>query len=318
MAEVSEPGKGAADPRNLDAACRVRPIQGPEAGERTPGGRRMRNLVIAYRQVPDERVDGYDRTWLALQEAARSVGLRAWRFRSAEADDEFVEFIEGIDEERGEPPAIQVLRRSLDDVAAAVSDRNWREARAPDASGSGDGRVELLCLLREKSLRRGDFVLAGGARSEYYIDARPTTMSAAGQRLIGPLALARIDEQGWNPTAVGGLTLGADPVAYAIAHASAFAGRAIDAFTVRKEPKTHGTARLVEGNLSAGDDVVVVEDVMTSGKSALDAIRSIEAADARVLGVLALVDREAGGGRRLADAGHALTALFTASELLGT
>jgi orotate phosphoribosyltransferase len=279
----------------------------------------MRTLVIVYRQVPGERVDVYDRTWLALEQAAWSVGLRAWRFRSAEAGDEFIEFIEGIDEERGAPPAIQVLRRSLEGVAPAVSDRNWREAPPPDdGSGIGDGRVELLGLLREKSLRRGDFVLSGGARSEYYIDARPTTMSAAGQRLIGRLALARIDEQGWHPTAVGGLTLGADPVAYAIAHASAFTGRAIDAFTIRKEPKTHGTARLVEGNLSAVDNVVVVEDVMTSGKSALDAIRAIEAADARVLGVLAVVDREAGGARHLADAGHALTALFTARELLGT
>ena len=278
----------------------------------------MRNLNIAYRLVPAERVDVYDRTWLALQEAARSAGFRAWRFRSSEAGDEFIEFIEGFDAERDASLPIQVLRRSLDGVAPSVSDRSWRAAPPPDAgSAQGDGRVELLRLLREKSLQRGEFELSGGTRSGYYIDARPTTMSAAGQRLIGRLGLARIDEQGWNPAAVGGLTLGADPVAYAIAHASASAGRPIDAFTVRKEAKTHGTARLVEGNLSAGDEVVVVEDVMTSGKSALDAIRSVEAAGARVLGVLAIVDREAGGARRLADAGHALTALFTARELLG-
>jgi orotate phosphoribosyltransferase len=95
-----------------------------------------------------------------------------------------------------------------------------------------DDRARLRELLRERSLQQGDFTLASGARSSYYIDARPTTMSGAGQRLIGRLGLAALDAAGWRPAAVGGLTLGADPVAYAIAHAAALDGRSLDAFTV--------------------------------------------------------------------------------------
>src|SRR3954468_5036348 len=102
-------------------------------------------------------------------------------------------------------------------------------------------REELANLLRERSLRTGDFILSSGVRSTYYIDGRLTTMSGHGQRLIGRVGLAELDGAGLSPDAVGGLTLGADPVAYAIAHAAAIAGRTLDAFTVRKQPKTHGT-----------------------------------------------------------------------------
>ena len=181
---------------------------------------------------------------------------------------------------------------------------------------SQDERETLRELLRARSVRTGDFVLASGARSSYYIDARLTTMSGSGQLLIGRLALAGIDAAGWAPEAVGGLTLGADPVAYAIAHAAAIAGRAIDAFTVRKEAKGHGTGRLIEGNLRAGSRVLVVEDVITSGESAAKAIRTVHEAGARVIGVLAVVDREEGGRARLEADGYQVVTLFTASELL--
>src|SRR5690606_19313538 len=117
---------------------------------------------------------------------------------------------------------------------------------------SGDDRTLLLELLRARSVRTGEFVLSSGATSSYYIDARLTTMSGSGQLLIGRLGLAAVDAQGWSPEYVGGLTLGADPVACAIAHAAASAGRSLDAFTVRKEPKEHGTGRLIEGNLRDG------------------------------------------------------------------
>jgi orotate phosphoribosyltransferase len=180
-----------------------------------------------------------------------------------------------------------------------------------------DERLTLLELLRARSLRTGDFILASGARSSYYIDARLTTMSGSGQLLIGRRGLAAIDGARWQPDAVGGLTLGADPVAYAIAHAAAAAGRGIDAFTVRKEAKAHGTGRLIEGNLREGSRVVVVEDVITTGDSALRAVAAVEAAGARVLGVLAVVDRQEGGRARIEAAGHGVNALFTASELLG-
>jgi orotate phosphoribosyltransferase len=181
----------------------------------------------------------------------------------------------------------------------------------------GDERQTLRELLRARSVRTGEFVLASGATSSYYIDARLTTMSGSGQLLIGRRALAEIDARRWSPDAVGGLTLGADPVAYAIAHAAAAAGRTIDAFTVRKQPKDHGTGRLIEGNLRAGSRVLIVEDVITSGESALRAVHAVQDAGARVIGVLAVVDREEGGRARIEAAGHAVAALFTAAELLG-
>src|SRR5206468_11831949 len=101
-------------------------------------------------------------------------------------------------------------------------------------------------LLRERSVTRGDFTLASGRRSTFYIDARRTTMSGEGLALIGALGLARLAARRWTPDLVGGLTLGADPVAYALVAAAHAAGRALDAFTVRKEPKTHGTGQRIE------------------------------------------------------------------------
>ena len=177
-------------------------------------------------------------------------------------------------------------------------------------------RDALRDLLRSRSLRRGEFILASGARSSYYIDARVTTMSGEGQLLIGRVGLDALDAAGWEPATVGGLTLGADPVAYAIAHAAAAAGRALDAFTVRKEAKGHGTGRRIEGGFLPDTDVVIVEDVVTTGESALRAIQVIEESGGRVLGVLAVVDREDAGRERLERAGYPLVSLFTASGLL--
>ena len=182
-------------------------------------------------------------------------------------------------------------------------------------SGSAD-RDRLLALLRERSVHTGEFVLSSGARSSWYIDARLTTMSGAGQFLIGRVALTALDDRGWAPDAVGGLTLGADPVAYAIAHAAALAGRPLNAFTVRKQPKQHGAERLIEGPFSAGSEVVVIEDVITTGESALRAAAALDEAGARVRGVLALVDREEGGRQRLHDQDFELLALFTRTMLL--
>jgi orotate phosphoribosyltransferase len=176
-------------------------------------------------------------------------------------------------------------------------------------------RSALEQLLLERSVRRGEFVLASGQRSSYYIDCRLTTMSAAGQALIGRLGLDAIRTAGWRPRSVGGLTMGADPVAYAIAGASAGDPTPIDAFSVRKEAKTHGTGRLIEGNFEAGDSVVVIEDVITSGGSALKAIEAVAAAGGKVLGVLAVVDREQGGRPRIEDAGVPVVALTTSSAL---
>ncbi|MEO8560484.1 MAG: orotate phosphoribosyltransferase [bacterium] len=174
----------------------------------------------------------------------------------------------------------------------------------------------LLSLLAERSARRGLFTLASGRQSTLYIDARLTTMSPDGLALIGPLALAAILDARWNVDAVGGLTLGADPVSYAIAYASAMTERPLRAFTVRKEAKTHGTGRLIEGPYREGDRVVVIEDVITTGGSALRAVEAIRVAKGIIVGVLALVDREEGGREAIESAGLPVISLTRATEIV--
>lgn len=176
-------------------------------------------------------------------------------------------------------------------------------------------RESLAALLRERSISFGDFRLASGQQSHYYIDARKTTMSAQGQLLLGRLGLTAIREAGWMPAAVGGLTMGADPVAFAIARTSVDQPPLIQAFSVRKAVKDHGTSRRVEGNFSPGDPVVVLEDVITSGGSALQAIEVIGAEGGRVLGVLAVVDREQGGRQAIEASGLGVVVLTTSHEL---
>ena len=176
-------------------------------------------------------------------------------------------------------------------------------------------QAALEQLLRERSVRFGDFLLASGQRSSYYIDCRLTTMSAHGMVLIGRLGLRAIRAAGWTPDAIGGLTMGADPVAYAVAAASAGEPPVIDAFSVRKEAKTHGTGRVIEGNFREGAKVVVVEDVITSGGSAEKAITAVLEAGGIVLGVLAVVDRLQGGRAHLEGLGHTVVVLTTTASL---
>lgn len=178
-----------------------------------------------------------------------------------------------------------------------------------------DIRERLIELLRERSVRHGDFVLASGRWSTFYVDARKTTMSGEGLVLIGSLGLARFGERGWRPELVGGLTLGADPVAYAIAAAARARGVAIDAFTVRKQVKDHGTGRRIEGCFVPEARVVVVEDVLTTGRSALEALAAVEGEGGKVLGVLAVVDRQEGGRATLEQAGYQVETLVTARDL---
>lgn len=181
--------------------------------------------------------------------------------------------------------------------------------------------ARLVALLAERSAKRGDFVLASGRRSTLYVDCRLTTMHPEGQLLIGRVALAALRNSGWPVDAVGGLTLGADPISYAIAHASALAaergdGETVRSFTVRKEAKQHGTGKLIEGAFLPGDRVVVVEDVITTGGSALKAVDAIRAAGGEILGVLALVDRQEGGREALEAAGLQVISLVTAEQLV--
>ncbi len=177
-------------------------------------------------------------------------------------------------------------------------------------------RSTLIRLLSERSLRRGKFTLASGRESAYYVDARLTSMSPEGLATIGPLALSAIRDRGWRVDAVGGLTLGADPVSYAIAVASVASPPLVRAFTVRKEAKQHGTGRLIEGPMNEGDHVVVIEDVITTGGSALRAVEAIQRAGASISGIVAVVDREEGGRSVLEQQGFEVVCLATVSELL--
>jgi orotate phosphoribosyltransferase len=176
-------------------------------------------------------------------------------------------------------------------------------------------RNTLKDLLVSRSVRQGDFVLSSGRRSSFYIDARLTTMSGDGLAVIGGLGLDRLAVRGWTPRAVGGLTLGADPVAYALALTARRRGQLLDAFTVRKQPKEHGTGKRIEGCFAAGYPVVVVEDVLTTGSSAREAIGAVEREGGHVLGVLAVVDRQEGGREAIERAGYVVEVLLTAADL---
>lgn len=140
-------------------------------------------------------------------------------------------------------------------------------------------------------------------------------MSAEGMVLIGRMGWNAIQKAGWSPSVVGGLTMGADPVAYAIAAASLHNGAAVDAFSVRKETKDYGAGRVIEGNFKPGDRVVIVEDVITTGESARRAAEAVERAGGTVLGIMAVVDREEGGREALEAGGRSVVALTTASAL---
>lgn len=172
-------------------------------------------------------------------------------------------------------------------------------------------------MLAARSARTGQFTLASGRQSSLYIDARITTMSPDGLVLIGTAGLEALRHADWaaDVDAVGGLTLGADPIACAIAYTSAGSARPLRAFTVRKEAKSHGTGKLIEGPFSVGDRVAVIEDTITTGGSARRAIEAVRGAGGTVCGVLALVDREEGGQEALTELGVPVVALVRASEI---
>ena len=178
------------------------------------------------------------------------------------------------------------------------------------------GHSALVALLAQRSATRGQFTLASGKQSTFYIDARLTTMSPEGLSIIGPIGLSILLQTGWSIDAIGGLTLGADPIAYAISYASAHSERPLRAFTVRKEAKGHGTGKLIEGPFREGDRVAVIEDVITTGGSAIRAIEAVRAANGVVAGVLALVDREEGGRQAIEKTGLPVVALATASQII--
>lgn len=173
----------------------------------------------------------------------------------------------------------------------------------------------LIELLRERSVRWGDFTLASGAKSDLYVDARQTTLHARGARLIAEALLERLLPE---VQAVGGPVTGADPIAGAVAALSDLRGRPIHGFMVRKEPKGHGRMLWVEGreNLADGAAVCLVEDTVTTGGSLLRAIENTAAAGLKVVQVLVVVDREEGAAERVRAAGYPFEALVRRRDLL--
>jgi orotate phosphoribosyltransferase len=186
-----------------------------------------------------------------------------------------------------------------------------------------EAQASLRALLLKKSVMRGDFTLASGAKSDLYVDCRLTTLDAQGGCLVGQVmhALLRETEKklGVTVSAVGGLTMGADPIALAVAMTSHLMGDTtpVHGFSVRKEAKSHGRKKLVEGNFKAGDSVVVVDDVITTGGSTLQAIEKVEAEGGKVAFVIVLLDREEGGRANIEAKGYKVASAFTRTTVLG-
>ncbi|MEK6660928.1 MAG: orotate phosphoribosyltransferase [candidate division NC10 bacterium] len=184
-------------------------------------------------------------------------------------------------------------------------------------------RERLLELLVRHSFQQNAdpiFTLASGRKSRYYINCKKTTFMPDAMPLLGGLFFERIKavvrREGERIDAVGGLTLGADPIAYAIAYHSALQGMPIRAFSVRKEPKDHGAQKWIEGFDQAGARVAIIEDVVTTGASTLRAIEGALNAGFQIKAVLALVDRQEGGREELQKKGYVLESIYTTEDLM--
>ncbi len=185
----------------------------------------------------------------------------------------------------------------------------------PNAVDDSSILKDILC---RQSVRRGDFTLASGEKSSVYVDSKLTSFRAEAMPPIGRLFLHRMADCGWFPEAVGGLTLGADPIAFSIARESLETSHPIKAFVVRKDPKVHGMGRVIAGLEQTHDlPVVIIDDVCTKGGSTAQAIQSAKEAGMRILGAICLVDRCQGATELLRDKfGLRLESIFTLAELL--
>lgn len=177
-------------------------------------------------------------------------------------------------------------------------------------------RRRFLALLKEKSYERRKVVLSSGRESDFYIDCKQATLDAEGSVLTGRLFCVML-EGGERPEAVGGITLGADPIVTAVSLTSALRGWPVPAFIIRKEPKKHGTAEWIEGtrNLRPGMRVAILEDVVTTGASTMRAIERATGAGLVVSRVLCLVDRNEGGSDAVAAAGYRVEPMFLREDV---
>src|SRR3984957_17361092 len=182
------------------------------------------------------------------------------------------------------------------------------------ANSISSARQELLTLLARKSFRLGQFKLSSGGTSDYYIDCRTTTLDARGAQLTGRVFLEEIRQRGWDPEAIGGLTMGADPVVVSVAVTSG----QVHGFLVRKAEKQHGTGQRVEGFQRKGARVVIVDDVCTTGASTVQAIEAAREFGFEVVGAMCLVEREEAKGRPSVERAASpapFVSIFTAQDV---
>jgi orotate phosphoribosyltransferase len=174
-------------------------------------------------------------------------------------------------------------------------------------------RDALKALVREKALRFGQFTLASGRTASYYLDGKQVTLDAEGARLVGEGILEVLSAHPL-PAAVGGMSIGADPITAAVVTMSAVRGTPLRGFMVRKEAKGHGTNQFIEGPVQPGEEVVIVEDVVTTGGSSLKAIERCEQFGLNVVRVIAIIDRMEGGREAFRQAGYPLESLLTIED----
>ena len=176
-------------------------------------------------------------------------------------------------------------------------------------------KSELFHILKTKAFSRGKFILSSGKESDFYLDARLVTLSAAGAYLTARIMLDMIDRD--RPDAIGGPTLGADPMVGAIASLSHQAGRPINTFIIRKTPKAHGKQQQVEGPLlKEGSSVVIIDDVATTGKAFVESIEVLQKMNIKIKKAICVIDRGEGAGAALAKYNVPLASIFTISEFL--
>ena len=186
---------------------------------------------------------------------------------------------------------------------------------APQHQPSENLSQLLVEAFEKKALQRGSFVLASGKTASFYLDAKQVVLDAAGAMLVGQAVLARLQSLGPLPDAVGGMSIGADPITAAVVTMAGVAGLPLKGFMIRKEPKGHGLGRYVEGPVAAGNRVVILEDVVTTGGSSLLAIDRAEEFGLTVERVVTLVDRLAGGADAFADRGIPMQSMLTIEDL---
>ncbi len=175
----------------------------------------------------------------------------------------------------------------------------------------------LIELVREKAFKYSEepvFKLVSGKMSNYYFNCKAVTLHPEGMYLIGNLIFDLIKDL--NVKGIGGLTLGADPIAYAVSYTSYLKGKPIETFIVRKTPKSHGTQLWIEGNVKKGDKVVMIDDVITTGKSTIEAIDRAKDEGLNIIKVIALIDRQEGGQEAIEASGYKLVALITKDEVM--